>query len=209
MGSRIIFIVIISLVCISIAGTAIFINRFTKEEFQEIPSIPPPLPELPEKTVQSVFYYPPEIYRDPFKVPIRIKPLEEVVKAEVPKQETSQEISAPGEEVSPAVIPVQKAQPVAESKPETVQTEGKVPVVTKTEEEKIQQKISLPKVIVTGIIYDDEPFAILEFEGKSGIFEKGDKLSGDLSVKKIYADSVDIAWKGRVYNIKLGGKYEN
>ncbi|HPO83108.1 MAG TPA: hypothetical protein PK487_09145, partial [bacterium] len=139
----------------------------------------------------------------------RIKPLEEMVKTEVPQQETSQEISAPGEEVSPAVIPVQKAQPVAESKPETVQTEGKVPVVTRTEEEKIQQKISLPKVIVTGIIYDDEPFAILEFEGKSGIFEKGDKLSGDLSVKKIYADSVDIDWKGRVYNIKLGGKYEN
>ncbi|HON73304.1 MAG TPA: hypothetical protein PK512_08235, partial [bacterium] len=90
-----------------------------------------------------------------------------------------------------------------------VQTEGKVPVVTRTEGEKIQQKISLPKVIVTGIIYDDEPFAILEFEGRSGIFEKGDKLSGDLSVKKIYADSVDIDWKGRVYNIKLGGKYEN
>ncbi len=209
MGSRIIFIVIISLVCISLAGTVIFINRFTKEEFQEIPSIPPPVPELPEKTVQSVFYYPPEIYRDPFKVPIRIKPLEEMVKTEVPQQETSQKVSAPEEESSPAVTPVQKVQPVVKSKPETVQTEGKVPVVTRTEGEKIQQKISLPKVIVTGIIYDDEPFAILEFEGRSGIFEKGDKLSGDLSVKKIYADSVDIAWKGRVYNIKLRGKYEN
>lgn len=200
MDNKIIFSIIISLVCISIVGTVILINRFTKEEFQQIPPIPPPVPEVPEKTVQPAFYYPPEIYRDPFKSPIKARLFVEQVKQESPK-----EVLIPKEEVKPEVTSAEKSQPIIKPKTETIQSENKVREITRVEEVKTKEESFLPKVKVTGIIYDEEPFAILEFEGRSGIFEKGDKLHENLLVKSIYIDSVDLDWKDKVYNIKLGG----
>lgn len=201
MGSKSILFIIISLVCVSVLVTFIFISRFTKEEFHQISPIPPSIPEVPEKTVKSVFYYPPEIYRDPFKAPIRIRPQEKLTEKEIPKQEIPKQISLPKEKIKPVVAPSKESEPLVESKSKITQVENRASEIIKTE----QEMEVLPRIVVTGIIYDSEPFAILEFNGESGIFVKGDNLSKDLLVKDIYRDSVDIDWKGKIYNIKLGG----
>lgn len=179
--------------CISMVSTFILINRFTREESQETYPIPPPIPEVPERTVQSTFHYPPEIFRDPFKPHLRIglsagkieqKASKEEIKSEAPLEERVKSIAKPGAKA--------------------IQSE-ETRKITKVEEIRTKEEVSLPRVKVTGIIYDEDPIAILEFEGKSGIFGKGDKLHGGLLIKDIYLDSIDIVWKDKVYNIKLGG----
>ena len=202
MYNRVIFLIIIALVCVSVVGTVIFVSRFTREEYQT-PIFPPPLPEIPKEEVKEIaFQYTPEVYRDPFKIPIKIateKPKEEVLPVKV--------VQTPPPPPKTTPIMIEQIQPsIRETKPQEVKTPKEVqPEIKQTEvKEKIPEE-PLPNIRVTGIIYDNNPFAIIEFEARSGIFEIGDKLSKDLIVKKIYRDSVDLDWKGRVYNIKLGG----
>lgn len=204
MSNRVTFLITIALVCISVLGTVILVSRFTREEYQPT-TVLPPLPEIPKEEVKEVaFQYAPEVYRDPFKAPTTVR-----VAMEKPKEETV------------SVKPVQPT-PVATLKPEPVKVspikETKVIEAKKPEGEvKVNEKVTselkpvepkrevLPSVKLTGIIYDDNPLAIIEFEGKSGIFKEGERLNQDLIVKKIYLDSLDLKWKDKVYNIKLGG----
>jgi len=201
--SRVIFLITIALVCVSVVGTVILVSRFTREEYQA-PTVPPPLPEIPKEEVKEIaFQYTPEVYRDPFKVPIKIAT--EKPKEEAPPVKVVQTL--PSSTPKPAPVTIEQPQPsIKETKPQEVKAPKEVqPEIRKTE---VREKISeepLPNIRVTGIIYDSNPFAIIEFEAHSGIFEIGDKLSKDLMVKKIYKDSVDLDWKGRIYNIKLGG----
>lgn len=212
MYSRITFLVIIGLVCMSVVGTFVLVSRFTREEYQPAP-IPPPLPEIPKEEVKEVvFQYTPDVYRDPFKVPIRIateKPREEIPSVKVvPTPPVSEPVvTVPSQPLAKETKP-QEVKPVMATK-ETKSQETKPVAEVKPEIEQIRVKEEIeevpPKVRVTGILYDEEPFAIIEFEGHSGIFEVGDKLGKDLIVKKIHVDSVDLDWKGKIYNTKLGG----
>jgi len=193
--NRVTFLVIIVLVCMSVLGTFVLVSRFTREEYQPAP-IPPPLPEIPKEEVKEVaFQYTPDVYRDPFKVPVNIR-----IVTEKPREENFpvKVVSTPS--ISESVVRVPSQPSIKEVKPQEVKAETKQ---TKVKEE-IKEEVS-PRVKVTGILYDEEPFAIIEFEGHSGIFEVGDKLSKDLIVKKIHIDSVDLDWKGKIYSIKLGG----
>lgn len=212
MFNRVTFLIVIGLVCISIVGTIILVSRFTREEYQPV-TIPPPLPEIPKEEVKEVvFQYTPDVYRDPFRVPINIRIAMEKAKKETtltkPVQTVPKTIS-----VTPPKVESFKTPPVEETKPketkiiEETKPKKEVEVVERVtpEKEKIEVKEESPPVKVTGIIYDDAPFAIIEFEGKSGIFEEGEELNKDLIVKKIHLDSVELKWKDKLYNIKLGG----
>ncbi|MGC8971320.1 MAG: hypothetical protein ACP5K2_03855 [bacterium] len=194
MYSRVTFLIIITLVCMSVMGTFILVTRFTREEYQPAP-ISPSLPEIPKEEVKEVvFQYTPDVYRDPFKAPVRIaieKPREETPPISKPV------ISVPSQTLTEETKP-KRVKPLLEAKPETKQIRANREIKEIKEE-------GPPKLKVTGILYDEEPFAIIEFEGRSGIFEMGDKLSKDLIVRKIYIDSVDLDWRGKTYNIKLGG----
>lgn len=212
MSSRVTFIITIALVCISVVGTFILVSRFTREEYQPV-TIPPPLPEIPKEEVKEVvFQYTPDVYRDPFKMPMNIKIAMERTKGETisvkPIQTIPQTASITPPKVEPVKTPpveeikLQKTKIVEESKPK------KEPEVVEKETSEVKQikpEEKFPSIKVTGIIYDDAPFTIVEFEGKSGIFEEGEKLNEGLVIKKIYLDSVDLLWKDKVYNIKLGG----
>ncbi|MBC7319396.1 hypothetical protein H5T89_02025 [bacterium] len=208
MYNRVTFLIIIALVCISVLGTVILVGRFTREEYQPA-TIPPPLPEIPKEEVKEVaFQYAPDVYRDPFKKPITVK---------IATEKTEEAILAKPAQPTPVTTlklePV-RVPPVKETKPQETRVieekrperEVKVNKKVASEPKQVESKGEAPPLVkITGIIYDNAPFAIIEFEGKSGIFEEGDKLSQDLIVKKIYLDSVDLKWKDRVYNIKLGG----
>lgn len=209
MYSRITFLIIIALVCISILGTIILVNRFTREEHQPF-TIPPPLPEIPkEETTEILFQYSPEVYRDPFKMPINIRVAAEKAKEITPIRQTQPIPIVTSESKPIKVSPVKETKPQKTSMIEEVKPEKEIKEVDKEklpEVEQVESKEELPsKIKLTGVIYDDAPFVIIEFENKSGIFEEGDELIKDLMVRKIYPDSVDLKWKGKVYNIKLGG----
>ncbi len=209
MYSRVTFLIIIALVCISILGTVILVKKFTREEYQPF-TIPPPLPEIPkEETTEILFQYSPEVYRDPFKMPINVKVAIEKTK-EIALIRQPQPTPIVTSESKPIKVPpIKETKPQKSSMIEEVKPEKEIKKVDKRElpeVEKVESKEELPsKIKLTGVIYDDAPFVIIEFENKSGIFEEGDKLIEDLIVKKIYPDSVDLKWKGKVYNIKLGG----
>jgi len=168
MENRISFIIVISLVCISVLITFWFTDRFLGEEYSPVNALPPL----------------PEVFRDPFKSPVLAKPKLVIT----PKTETTKtEITFPNvvtkTEVTTTGI-VQKAEkPVVH------------PVKTPT----------LPKFKITGIIYDETPLVIIEFNGKSSILEKGNEIIRGLKIKRIYIDSIDVSWEGKDYNIKLGG----
>lgn len=201
MFNRVTFLIVIGLVCISVVGTVIFVSRFTREEYQPV-TISTPLLEIPKEEVRGmVFSYTPDVYRDPFRVPINIRIAMEKAKREVtlvkPVQTVPQNISITSPKVEPVKVPL-----VEETKPKK---EAKVLKSVTPEKENIEIREESPPVKVTGIIYDDAPFAIIEFEGKSGIFEEGEELNKDLIVKKIHLDSVELKWKDKLYNIKLGG----
>jgi hypothetical protein len=183
MENRISFIIVISLVCISVLITFWFTDRFLGEEYSPVNALPP-LPQIPKESVEMAFLYSPEVFRDPFKSPVLAKPKLVIT----PKTETTKtEITFPNvvtkTEVTTTGI-VQKAEkPVVH------------PVKTPT----------LPKFKITGIIYDETPLVIIEFNGKSSILEKGNEIIRGLKIKRIYIDSIDVSWEGKDYNIKLGG----
>lgn len=208
MYNKVTFLVIIVLVCISILGTFILVNRFTREEHQLF-TIPPPLPEIPKEEVTEVlFQYSPEVYRDPFKVPINVRIAVEKAKETAPVRQVQPTPIATSEAKPIKATPIKEAKPQKTSVAEEVKPTKEIKLDKREipEVEQAESKEELPyKIKLTGVIYDDAPFAIIEFENKSGIFEEGDELSKDLIVKKIYLDAVDLKWKGKVYNIRLGG----
>jgi len=177
--SRISFIVVISLVCVSLLVTFLFLNRFLKEEYVSINPVPS-LPQIPKESVEMAFLYPPEVFRDPFKGPTIPKPK----LVATPKIETV-EVSAPPSFTSPQYIPPKKIQ--------------QKPII------QVVETPPLPRFKITGIIYDESPIAIIEFDGKSNILGKDGEITKGLKIKRIYIDSIDVSWEGKDYNIKLGG----
>ncbi|MCX7795170.1 MAG: hypothetical protein N2380_01410 [bacterium] len=207
MFNRVTFLIIISLVCISVVGTVILVGRFTREEYKPV-TIPPPLPEIPKEEVKEVvFQYTPDVYRDPFKIPVNIGIAMERAKKEAALGKQVQAIPQMNIPATPSKVEPAEMPPTKEIKPKETKIAKEVKVVERVTPENrgLGVKEESPQIKVTGIIYDDAPFAIIEFEGKSGIFEEGEELSEDLIVKKINLDSVELKWKNKLYNIKLGG----
>lgn len=183
MGNRTSFIIVISLVCISVIITFWFTNKFLGEEYVQI-NVLPPFPQIPKETTEMAFLYSPEVFRDPFKSPLLSKP--KLIIA--PKVETAKTELPP-----PKVVP---------------EVEVTTPKRTQKEEKSIVYPAKtpvLPKFKITGIIYDENPIVIIEFNGRSSILEKNREIIKGLKIKRIYIDSLDLSWEGKDYNIKLGG----
>ncbi|MGB9682817.1 MAG: hypothetical protein ACP5RW_03485 [bacterium] len=180
MESRVSLIMVISLVCVSLFITFWFSTRFLGEEYLSINPLPS-LPLIPKESVETAFLYPPEVFRDPFKGPIISRP-----KIETTPVVETREILPPPKVTTPIEHVPSK---VTQEKPKS----------------QVVQPPPLPRFKVTGIIYDENPIAIVEFNGQSSILGEESEITKDLKVRKIYIDSIDVLWKGKNYNVKLGG----